>query len=102
MRIVKGRAEMPTSLRQLPENNKLDYDHEHSLAQMFSHLVWTVLHDQIDPYQGSTSVRWLCHKVHVGRCSSSSHQFTVARIGWRVSRTTWFWARRREAELRPD
>ena len=52
MRIVKGRAEMPTSLRQLPENNKLDYDHEHSLAQMFSHLVWTVLHDQIDPTKG--------------------------------------------------
>jgi hypothetical protein len=29
MKIVRGRDEMPTSIRQLPENHKLDYDHEH-------------------------------------------------------------------------
>jgi hypothetical protein len=28
MRIVRGRDEMPVSLRHLPENHKLDYDHE--------------------------------------------------------------------------
>ena len=29
MRIVRGRDEMLVSLRQLPENHKLDYEHEH-------------------------------------------------------------------------
>ena len=29
MKIVRGRDEMPASIRQLPENHKLDYDHEH-------------------------------------------------------------------------
>jgi hypothetical protein len=29
MRIVRGRDEMPVSLRELPKDHKLDYDHEH-------------------------------------------------------------------------
>jgi hypothetical protein len=29
MRIVRGRDDMPASVRQLPENHKLDYDHQH-------------------------------------------------------------------------
>ena len=29
MRIVRGRNELPVSLRQFPENHRLDYDHEY-------------------------------------------------------------------------